>query len=104
MNALVAKALADPTLKTRYGDLGASTWPTSQAEIKAFRDSEEKRLLPIMKAAGIKPEVRRAWPAGTIAATIMVSRSVAIGSPVPFVRHSPGPKPLNLYASLMAQT
>ena len=56
MNALVAKALADPTLKTRYGDLGASTWPTSQAEIKAFRDSEEKRLLPIMKAAGIKPE------------------------------------------------
>ena len=27
-----------------------------EAEIKAFRDSEEKRLLPIMKAAGIKPE------------------------------------------------
>ncbi len=26
------------------------------AEIRAFRDSEEVRLLPIMKAAGIKPE------------------------------------------------
>jgi hypothetical protein len=30
--------------------------PTTPAEIKAFRDSEEVRLLPIMKAAGIKPE------------------------------------------------
>ena len=56
MNALLAKALADPTVKTRYGDLGASTWTTSAAEVKAFRESEEKRLLPIMKAAGIKPE------------------------------------------------
>jgi hypothetical protein len=26
------------------------------ADIKAFRDAEETRLLPIMKAAGIKPE------------------------------------------------
>jgi tripartite-type tricarboxylate transporter receptor subunit TctC len=56
MNALTAKALADPVLKTRYGDLGATPWPTSPAEIMEFRDAEEKRLLPIMKAAGIKPE------------------------------------------------
>jgi tripartite-type tricarboxylate transporter receptor subunit TctC len=56
MNALIAKALADPVLKARYGDLGATPWPMSPAEIAAFRDSEEKRLLPIMKAAGIKPE------------------------------------------------
>jgi tripartite-type tricarboxylate transporter receptor subunit TctC len=56
INALTAKALADPWLKGRYGDLGAKPWPTSPAEIKAFRDSEEARLLPIMKAAGIKPE------------------------------------------------
>jgi hypothetical protein len=40
----------------RYNDLGATPWPTSPAEIKAFRDAEETRLLPIMKAAGIKPE------------------------------------------------
>jgi hypothetical protein len=40
----------------RYTDLGATPWPTSPAEIKAFRDAEETRLLPIMKAAGIKPE------------------------------------------------
>ena len=45
-----------PALKARYADLGATPWPASPAEIKAFRDSEEVRLLPIMKAAGIKPE------------------------------------------------
>jgi tripartite-type tricarboxylate transporter receptor subunit TctC len=56
MNALIAKALADSALRARYGDLGASPWKMSPAEIVAFRDSEEKRLLPIMKAAGIKPE------------------------------------------------
>jgi tripartite-type tricarboxylate transporter receptor subunit TctC len=56
INALTARALTDPWLKGRYADLGAKPWPTSPAEIKAFRDSEEARLLPIMKAAGIKPE------------------------------------------------
>jgi len=56
VNALTVKALADPTVKARYTDLGATPWPTSPAEIKAFRDAEELRLLPIMKAAGIKPE------------------------------------------------
>ena len=56
INALTARALADPQVKTRYGDLGASTWPTSPVEIAAFRDSEQARLLPVMKAAGIKPE------------------------------------------------
>src|SRR3954454_19551903 len=56
VNALTIKALADPALKARYSELGASPWPTSPAEAKAFRDSEEVRLLPIMKAAGIKPE------------------------------------------------
>ena len=55
-DALIVKALADPALKARYADLGATPWPTSPAEIKAFRDSEEVRLLPVMKAAGIKPE------------------------------------------------
>jgi tripartite-type tricarboxylate transporter receptor subunit TctC len=55
INALTVKALADPSLKARYSELGATPWPTSPAEIRAFRDSEEARLLPIMKAAGIKP-------------------------------------------------
>jgi hypothetical protein len=34
----------------------ATPWPASPAEIRAFRDSEEARLLPVLKAAGIKPE------------------------------------------------
>lgn len=56
VNALTNKALADPALKARYAELGATPWPTSPAEVRAFRDNEEARLLPIMKAAGIKPE------------------------------------------------
>ena len=55
-NALTVKALADAVVKKRYGDLGATVWPTSPDEARAYRDKEEKRLLPIMKAAGIKPE------------------------------------------------
>jgi tripartite-type tricarboxylate transporter receptor subunit TctC len=55
INALTVRALADPGLKARYADLGATPWPASSAEIKTFRDSEEARLLPVMQAAGIKP-------------------------------------------------
>ena len=56
INALTAKALIDPVLKARYADLGATPWPASSSEISKFRDAEERRLLPIMRAAGIKPE------------------------------------------------
>jgi tripartite-type tricarboxylate transporter receptor subunit TctC len=56
INALIERTLADPALKARYADLGATPWPLAPAEIKAFRDAEEVRLLPIMKAAGIKQE------------------------------------------------
>jgi tripartite-type tricarboxylate transporter receptor subunit TctC len=54
-NALSRKALADPVLMQKFAELGAVAWPTSAEEITAFRDSEEKRLLPIIKAAGIVP-------------------------------------------------
>jgi tripartite-type tricarboxylate transporter receptor subunit TctC len=56
INALNSKALVDPALQARYAQLGATPWPASPAEVKAFRDSEEARLLPVLKAAGIKPE------------------------------------------------
>ncbi len=55
-NALTRQALADEAVKKRYAELGASVWPTTPAEASAFREAEEKRLLPIMRAAGIKPE------------------------------------------------
>jgi tripartite-type tricarboxylate transporter receptor subunit TctC len=56
INRLSVKALADPGLIKSYSDLGAAPMPMTSAEATAFRDSEEARLLPIMKAAGIKPE------------------------------------------------
>jgi hypothetical protein len=49
VNAPCVKALADPGPKTRYNDLGAASMPRSQRFAPA-------RRLPIMKAAGIKPE------------------------------------------------
>ena len=55
-NALTVTALASDFVKKRYADLGATVWPTTPDEAKAYRDSEEKRLMPVMKAAGIKPE------------------------------------------------
>jgi tripartite-type tricarboxylate transporter receptor subunit TctC len=55
-NALTVKALADDVVKKRYAELGATVWPTTPDEARAYRDREEKRLLPIIKAAGIKPE------------------------------------------------
>jgi len=56
VNALTVKALADDVVKKRYAELGATVWPTTPDEAARHRDKEEKRLLPIMKAAGIKPE------------------------------------------------
>jgi hypothetical protein len=55
-NALAVPALASDFVKKCYADLGATVWPTSPDEARTYRDKEEKRLLPIMKAAGIKPE------------------------------------------------
>src|SRR5436309_5776280 len=51
INALTIRALADPWLKARYAQLGATPWPTSPAQVKAFREAEEARLLPVLKAA-----------------------------------------------------
>ena len=55
-NALTVTALDSDFVKKRYADLGASIWPTTPDECRAYRDAEEKRLLPVIRAAGIKPE------------------------------------------------
>ena len=62
VNALTAEALANNFVKKRYAELGASVWPTSPKDIAAYRDTEEKRLLPIMKAADISSLSKRAPP------------------------------------------
>ena len=56
INESATKALNDPDLKRRFEELGATAWPTSAEEITAFRAKEEARLLPVIQAAGIKPE------------------------------------------------
>ena len=50
------KALSDPDLKRRFEELGATAWPTSPEEVTAVRASEEARLLPVIRAAGIVPQ------------------------------------------------
>ena len=56
INVQTLKALGDPDLTRRFEELGATAWPTSPAELVAFRASEEARLLPLIKAAGIVPQ------------------------------------------------
>lgn len=55
INELSVQALKDPTLAAKYAELGAQPFPTSTADITAYRDKEETRLLPVIKAAGIVP-------------------------------------------------
>jgi tripartite-type tricarboxylate transporter receptor subunit TctC len=56
ISELTIKSLNDPELKRRFEELGATAWPTSPAEVTAFRETEEARLLPIIQAAGITPQ------------------------------------------------
>ena len=56
INQDTIKALSDPDLKRRFEELGATAWPTSPEEVTAFRASEEARLLPVIRAAGIVPQ------------------------------------------------
>jgi len=56
INEQTVKSLNDPDLKRRFEELGATAWPTSPQEVTAFRTTEEARLLPVIKAAGITPQ------------------------------------------------
>ncbi len=49
MNRELAKALALPTTKTRYADLGAEPVPLSTTEFKALLSTEGKRLSTLIK-------------------------------------------------------
>jgi tripartite-type tricarboxylate transporter receptor subunit TctC len=57
INAAAAKALDDPALKKRYGEIGQEIFPKSQQNPKALADfhkREADRWWPVIKAAGIK--------------------------------------------------
>jgi len=53
LSQLSGDALRSPDLAKRFNDLGATPWPTSSSEITAYRNAEEARLTPVIKAAGI---------------------------------------------------
>jgi hypothetical protein len=55
--SVLGGSIAAPLLALRIAR-SQEAWParTVRSEIRAFRDAEEARLLPILKAAGIKPE------------------------------------------------
>jgi tripartite-type tricarboxylate transporter receptor subunit TctC len=59
LNAAVIDALADPTARQRYAQLGQEIFPRERQTpdaLRAFHESEIEKWWPIIKAAGIKPE------------------------------------------------
>jgi len=56
LSELSRKALESPELKAKFADLGATAWWQTPAATLAYRDSEEARLAPIIKASGARVE------------------------------------------------
>jgi tripartite-type tricarboxylate transporter receptor subunit TctC len=59
LNAAMVQALADPTVRTRFSDLGLDIAPREQQSpegLAAFHKAEIEKWWPIIKAAGIKAE------------------------------------------------
>jgi len=54
LNGAINAALADPTIKTRLADLGATTLPGSSADFGKFLASEVAKWAEVIKHAGIK--------------------------------------------------
>ena len=52
LSELSRKALESDDLKAKYADLGATAWWQTPADTLAYRDSEEARLAPIIRASG----------------------------------------------------
>ena len=56
LNDAMRKALADPAVIKRFADLTAETRASSPQELAAMLDAEEKRVVPLIRKLGIKPE------------------------------------------------
>jgi hypothetical protein len=46
--------LESEDLKAKYADLASTAWWNTPADTLAYRDSEEARLAPIIKASGAR--------------------------------------------------
>ena len=56
MSEVTLSVLQNPAIERRMAELGATSFPTTPAEIVAYRAAEEARLLPALRQMGIKPE------------------------------------------------
>jgi tripartite-type tricarboxylate transporter receptor subunit TctC len=56
LNKEINAGLADPRLKTRFADLGASVFPGSPADFGKFIAEETEKWGKVIRAANIKPE------------------------------------------------
>jgi len=54
LSELSKKALESEDLKTKFADLATTAWWSTPAEALAYRDSEEARLAPIIRASGAR--------------------------------------------------
>jgi tripartite-type tricarboxylate transporter receptor subunit TctC len=54
LSELSKKVLESEDVKAKYNELASTAWWSTPAETLAYRDSEEKRLAPIIKASGAR--------------------------------------------------
>jgi len=54
LSELSKKALESEELKAKFADLGSTAWWMTPGETLAYRDSEEARLAPIIRASGAR--------------------------------------------------
>ena len=55
LNKEINAGLADPKLKARFADLGATVFPGSPADFGKFIAEETEKWAKVIKFAGIKP-------------------------------------------------
>lgn len=56
LNEAMVKVLKDPAVVQRFADLTAEAYPTTPQETAAMFDAEDKKVVPLIKKLGIKPE------------------------------------------------
>jgi tripartite-type tricarboxylate transporter receptor subunit TctC len=56
LNKEINRALADPTIKARFADLGGTVFPTSPAEFGKFIGDETEKWGKVVRAANIRAD------------------------------------------------
>lgn len=56
LNEAMVKVLRDPAVVQRFADLTAEAYPTTPQETAAMFDAEDRKVVPLIKKLGIKPE------------------------------------------------